>query len=87
MQTVHQIINLARDILTEAILQANGSVLYTSAKTLCAGDLYILGVNTSGDSDVFARNTVNSHIDELPGSDVNEYLDTNWGKKGPGNEK
>jgi len=65
--------DIKRSIVT--ILNKPGSVVYSSANSICKGDLYMMGLNPGGSD----KGTINQLIDELSTKTSNSYIDERWG--------
>lgn len=60
------------------ILDQPGSIVYSSVKSVCKGDLYIMGLNPGGQN----GKTIKQTLDELPTKKNNSYEDDGrWGNK------
>lgn len=68
------------------ILDRSGEVIYSSARTLKKGDVYLLGYNPGGISDTYHSGVENKSNDDSIGAHINNmltkthnsYLDENW---------
>lgn len=78
---------IVRRALPPDVLGRSGTVLFSGAKTLCRGDIYILGLNPAGDANKLSGNTIDASLNELCAREFNEYVDGCWGNKGAGNGK
>lgn len=74
---VEQFIADAKADLGEFVRES-GSVLYSSPKTLKPGDVYLLGINPGADPDGLDDPNIEDHLDKLPSTDMNSYLDGEW---------
>lgn len=63
----------------EEYLNVSGSILYSSHNTLRRGDIYLLGFNPGGESDV-KDNKLGYEIDNMLSYEKNAYLDEFWNK-------
>lgn len=59
------------------IANCSGRVLYSSAKTLRPGKIYLLGLNPGGDPATRSE-TVGKSLEDLPSRKDNAYLDESW---------
>ncbi len=59
------------------LLNRSGAVLYSAAKTITKGDVYILGLNPGGTQGP----TLAEHLEKLPAKIDNDYLATDWGNR------
>lgn len=63
-------------------LSESGKVLYSSDATLCAGDLYVLGYNPGGHTDL---PSIAKDLESFVGRQSNAYCDEEWGDYARGN--
>jgi hypothetical protein len=47
-----------RSLLPSEVRRASGKSLYSAARTLCRGNVYVLGINPGGDPEALATNTI-----------------------------
>jgi hypothetical protein len=59
------------------ILHRSGRILYSGARTLRPGSMYLLGLNPGGEPTTH-KDTVGSSLKELPRRTQNAYLDESW---------
>jgi hypothetical protein len=59
------------------VLGRAGGILYSAAKTLSPGKLYIMGLNPGGDPENSAHN-IGKSLDQLPQRTSNAYIDETW---------
>jgi hypothetical protein len=59
------------------ILEASGTILYSSCETLTRGKFYFLGLNPGGSGE--NTNTIQMSLEKLATSPGNAYLDEEWG--------
>ena len=64
-------------------VRESGVVLYSSPKTLKPGEVYLLGLNPGPASDCDDRD-IEAHLNKLPSTDINSYLDAEWDRGKPG---
>jgi hypothetical protein len=60
-----------------SILTENGSIVFSSVKTISKGDLYTLGLNPGGEADI----PLERIISELPAKMKNSYTQEEWENK------
>jgi hypothetical protein len=68
-----QISKIARESLSD-LLDASGSILYSSHETLTSGEVYLLGFNPGGSG----GNPLWQNIDSMLLNTTNAYLDESW---------
>jgi hypothetical protein len=56
----------------------SGVVLYSSASTLRAGDIYLLGINPGLDRAGKDGPDIKAHLDKFASQNTNSYLDSEW---------
>jgi len=76
----------AKEIL-RSVLKDSGHVLYSSAATLCRGNVYLLGHNPGGSPEGRDYESIEKSICNLKLKQSNEYLDDSWNGLGPGESK
>jgi len=59
------------------VLDRSGGILYSAAKTLSPGKLYIMGLNPGGDPENSESN-IGKSLDQLPQRTSNAYIDEAW---------
>lgn len=63
----------------EKILHKHGGILYSSYETLSGGDIYLLGLNPTGNIELsLGDETIEQFIEKLGTNTSNAYLDENW---------
>ena len=66
-----------------SILGRSGNVLYSAARTLSPGPVYLLGLNPGGDPS--RHETIGETLERLPSRSSNAYLHETWERRaGPG---
>jgi hypothetical protein len=65
----------------------SGVVLYSSPRTLKPGEAYLLGINPGSDPDALDDPDIGAHLNGLPATDKNSYLDAEWDRGRPGQDK
>lgn len=76
---VNQFVETVRQLIPD-LLDESGAVLYSTARTLRKGELYILGLNPGGQDGP----TIRERLNTLPHRKKNEYLDVVWSTPKPG---
>ena len=75
----------ARATLAPVLARAGG-ILYSAAKTLGPGKLYIMGLNPGGDPENSTHN-IGKSLDQLPQRTSNAYIDEAWDNRSRKHEK
>ena len=60
------------------VLSRPGGILYSAAKTLRPGSLYIMGLNPGGDPENSKSHNIGTSLDQLPQRTSNAYIDEAW---------
>lgn len=60
------------------VLGRAGGILYSAARTLGPGKLYIMGLNPGGDPENSKSHNIGMSLDQLPQRTSNAYLDEAW---------
>ena len=68
----------------QSILKDSGHLLYSSAETLCPGEIYLLGHNPGGSPEGREDESIENSIQNLSEKKTNEYLDDRWNGLPPG---
>ena len=68
----------AAEVQLRDILNESGKVLYSSAATLCPGEIYLLGVNPGGLPGAPGTTTVGENLSSFANKTTNDYLDEVW---------
>jgi hypothetical protein len=82
MNAVESIVAAGRQHLA-SILDRSGEILYSGARTLRPGPIYLLGLNPGGDPRAHLK-TLRYHLENLPSKVENHYLDQSWGGRPAG---
>jgi hypothetical protein len=64
-------------ILLQPILNESGSVVFGSVDAITKGDIYTLGLNPGGETNI----PISKTLSELPLKNRNFYIDEIWGKR------
>ena len=79
MTDLSNFVTSARKQLTP-IIHRSGNVLYSAARTLRPGPLYLLGLNPGGDPN--KHETIEEALDRLPSKESNAYVHETWERHG-----
>jgi hypothetical protein len=76
----------AQSLLGDFVRQS-GCILYSSATTLRPGAVYLIGLNPGLDPDGLDDPDIQAHIKNLPSKASNSYIDAEWDRGRPGQDK
>ena len=76
----------AQSLLGDFVRQS-GCILYSSATTLRPGAVYLIGLNPGVDPDGLDDPDIQAHIKNLPSKGSNSYIDAEWDRGRPGQDK